>query len=76
VGTATVLALVLVFSLSLRLREREIDVIFKLGCSRATIAKLLSAELLIVVLISALLCGVILSLVSYYDQTLVRNLFI
>jgi putative ABC transport system permease protein len=76
VGTATVLALVLVFSLSLRLREREIDVIFKLGCSRATIAKLLSAELLTVVLISALLCGVILSLVSYYDQTLVRNLFI
>ena len=40
VGSATFLALVLVFSLSLRLREREIDVIFKLGCNRATITRL------------------------------------
>ena len=76
VGTATLLALVLVFSLSLRLREREIDVIFKLGCSRATIARLLSAELFIIILISAGVCAGLLALVSYYDQMLVRNLFI
>jgi putative ABC transport system permease protein len=76
VGSATVLALVLVFSLSLRLREKEIDVIFKLGCSRATIARLLSAELFIIVLISGVICGVLLGVVNYYDQSLVRSLFI
>ena len=76
VGTATLLALVLVFSLSLRLREREVDVIFKLGCSRATIAKLLSAELFIIILISAGVCAGLLAFVSHYDQMLVRSLFI
>ena len=76
VGSATLLALVLVFSLSLRLREREIDIIFKLGCSRATIAKLLGAELFIIILISAGVCAGLLSLVHYYDQSLVRSLFI
>ena len=76
VGTATLLALVLVFSLSLRLREREIDVISKLGCSRATIAKLLSAELFIIILMSEVVCGGLLGVVSYYDQVLVRSLFI
>lgn len=74
VGSATLLALVLVFSLSLRLREREIDVIFKLGCSRATIARLLSAEIAIIVLMSGSLCAFVLLLISYYDQLLVRNL--
>ena len=76
VGSATLLALVLVFSLSLRLREREIDVIFKLGCSRATIAKLLGAEIFIIILISAGVCGGLLLVISGYDQMLVRNLFI
>ncbi len=76
VGTATLLALVLVFSLSLRLREREIDVIFKLGCSRATIARLLGAEIFIIVLISGTVCTGLLALVIHYDQMLVRNLFV
>jgi putative ABC transport system permease protein len=76
VGTATLLALILVFSLSLRLREKEVSVIFKLGCSRATIAKLLSAELFIIIIISAGVCGVLLAFVSHYDQSLVRSLFI
>ena len=76
VGTATLLALVLVFSLSLRLREKEIDVIFKLGCSRATIARLLGAEIFIIVLISGTVCTGLLALVLHYDQMLVRNLFV
>jgi len=76
VGSATLLALVLVFSLSRRLREKEIDVISKLGCSRATIAKLLSAELFIIILISAGVCAGLLLLISGYDQSLVRALFI
>jgi putative ABC transport system permease protein len=76
VGTATLLALLLVFSLSLRLREREIDVIFKLGCSRAIISRLLGAEILIIILISSTVCVGLLALVVHYDQILVRNLFI
>jgi putative ABC transport system permease protein len=76
VGTATLLALVLVFSLSLRLREREIDVIFKMGCSRATIARLLGAEIFIIAVISLVVCGVLVSLILHYDQMLVRSLFI
>jgi len=76
VGTATMLALLLVFSLSLRLRQREIDIIFKLGCSRATTARLLGAEILIISLISGVLCGVILGIVANFDQNLVRSLFI
>lgn len=76
VGTATALALVLVFSLSLRLREQEIKVIFKLGCRRATIARLLGAEILLIVLVGAVLCGGFLGLVSHYEQMLVRSLFI
>jgi putative ABC transport system permease protein len=76
VGITTLLALALVFSLSLRLREREIDVIFKLGCSRATIARLLGAEILIIIVISGTVCLGLLTLVVHYDQVLVRNLFI
>ncbi len=51
---ATILAIVLVFALSLRLRQREIKTIFKLGCRRATIARLLMAEIFIIALISAI----------------------
>lgn len=76
VGTATLLALILVFSLSLRLREREIDVIFKLGCSRATTARLLGAEIFIIILISSIVCFGLMVLVTQYDQILVRNLFL
>ncbi|MGB5537847.1 MAG: ABC transporter permease, partial [Thiogranum sp.] len=76
VGLATLMALMLVFALSLRLRQREIDTIFKLGCSRLTIAQLLGAEILTIAAISAVLCLLILSVVSLYDQQLVRALFI
>jgi len=74
VGIATVLALILVFALSLRLRQGEIETIFKLGCSRATIARLLGAEVFIIMGISALICGGLLLLVNHYSQVLVRSL--
>ena len=76
VGTATVLALTLVFALSLRLRQREMQTNFKLGCSRATIARLLGAEIVIILATSALLTGLLLSIVTHYDEPLVRALFI
>jgi len=76
VGTATVLALTLVFALSLRLRQREIRTIFKLGCSRSTVARLLGAEILIILTVAALLTGLLLILVAHFDEPLVRALFI
>jgi putative ABC transport system permease protein len=76
VGFVTLLALVLVFSLSLRLREKEIETIFKLGASRATVACLLGAEILIIILFSGLVCLVIMLLVGHYDQEVVRRLLI
>jgi putative ABC transport system permease protein len=76
VGMSTVLALVLVFALSLRLRQREIQTIFKLGCSRSTTARLLGAEIAIILAASALLTGLLLAVVAHYDESLVRALFI
>jgi putative ABC transport system permease protein len=76
VGTATVLALLLVFALSLRLRQREIQTIFKLGCGRFTIARLLGAEIAIIVAASALLSALVLGVVAQFDEPLVRTLFV
>jgi putative ABC transport system permease protein len=76
VGTATVLALILVFALSLRLRQREIRTIFKLGCSRSTVARLLGAEIVIILAVAATLTGLVLALVARLDEPLVRALFI
>jgi putative ABC transport system permease protein len=76
VALATILAVILVFSLSLRLRQREIQTIFKLGCSRLTIARLVGAEISIIVLTSGLLCGVMIMVVNQVSNDLVRMLFI
>ena len=76
VALATILAIVLVFALSLRLRQRELQTIFKLGCRRATIARLLTAEIFIITLVSGLLCGAMIVLVNQYANDLVRMLFI
>jgi len=76
VALATVLAIVLVFALSLRLRQREIKTIFKLGCSRMTIVRLVTAEILLILLGSAVLCGVLMVVVNVYANDLVRMLFI
>jgi putative ABC transport system permease protein len=76
VALATILAMVLVFALSLRLRQREIQTIFKLGCRRATLARLLGAEILIIVATSAVICGALIALVDLFANGLVRMLFI
>jgi putative ABC transport system permease protein len=76
VGMATVLALILVFALSLRLRQGEFQTIFKLGCSRATIVRLLGAEIAIILAVAALLTGLFLAVVAHLDEPLVRALFI
>jgi putative ABC transport system permease protein len=76
VALATFLAMILVFALSLRLRQREIETVFKLGCRKGTIVRLLSAEIGIVFLASLLLCGALLLILANLDQRLVRVLFI
>jgi putative ABC transport system permease protein len=76
VGMATVLALVLVFALSLRLRQREIQTIFKLGCSRSTIVRLLGAEIAIILAATSLLTALFLAVVEHLDEPLVRAMFI
>jgi putative ABC transport system permease protein len=76
VALATILAIVLVFTLSLRLRQREIQTIFKLGCRRATIARLLGAEIFIIIMISGVLCRAMIFAVDQFANDLVRMLFI
>jgi putative ABC transport system permease protein len=76
VALATVLAVILVFALSLRLRQREIQTIFKIGCSRLTIVKLMAAEIMIIVLASAVLCSIMIFAVQNISHELVRMLFI
>ena len=44
VALAMSLAILLVFALSLRLRQGEIKTIFKIGCSKMTIARLLGGR--------------------------------
>ena len=76
VALATILAIVLVFALSLRLRQREIQTIFKLGCRRATVVRLISAEIFIIVLSSGILCSAMIFLVDQFANDLVRRMFI
>jgi len=73
---ATILTIVLVFALSIRLRQREIQTIFKLGCSRLTIVRLVAAEILIIVIASGVLCSAMVFLVDQFSNDLVRTLFI
>ena len=72
VGFATVLTIVLVFMLSLRLRQGEIDTIFRIGCSRLTITRLLAAEIMIIFAVSAVLCAALLWLAQTNVNNLVR----
>ncbi|MBT3369036.1 MAG: hypothetical protein HN416_17975, partial [Nitrospina sp.] len=73
---ATVMAIILVFALSIRLRQREIKTIFKLGCSRLTIVRLVAAEILTIVMASGVLCAGMVFLVNLFANDLVRMLFI
>ena len=76
VGVATGLALVLVFALSLRLRQRELETIFRLGCGRLTTVRLIGAEIVIILGVSALLCLMLLLPVQQFSNSLVRMLLI
>ena len=76
VALATVMAIILVFALSIRLRQREMETVFKLGCSRMTMARLVASEILMIVVASGLLCTGMVLLVDQFSNDLVRTLFI
>ena len=76
VALATILAIILVFALSLRLRQREIQTIFKLGCSRATIARFMAAEIFIIVIMSGVFCSALIFVANQFSNDLVRMMFI
>ena len=76
VALATLLAIVLVFALSLRLRQREIETIFRIGCRRMTIVRLIAAEMLLIILASGSICGVMIFVTDGFASELVRMLFI
>ncbi|MCG8686323.1 MAG: hypothetical protein MI892_15705 [Desulfobacterales bacterium] len=76
VAFAMILSLFLVFSLSMRLREKELVTVFKLGCSRQTIASLIMAEILIILTVSVFLCVMMALFMDGIVQDLVRLLFI
>ncbi|MCZ6604153.1 MAG: ABC transporter permease, partial [Alphaproteobacteria bacterium] len=76
VGAATLATVALVFGLSLRLRRGEIETIFKIGCSRMTMARLLAAEIFVMLAVSGFFCAVFALVLRHYSQELVRMLLI
>ncbi|QSA97724.1 ABC transporter permease [Methylococcus sp. EFPC2] len=72
VGGVTSLALGLVFALSLRLRQGEIRTNTLLGCGRLMVARLLAAELVLLLLVSGGLCLVLLEAIRRYAGDIVR----
>ncbi|MDD5035539.1 MAG: hypothetical protein PHE55_12360 [Methylococcaceae bacterium] len=76
VGSATLLVLGLVFALSLRLRQGEIHTIFLLGCSRATVVRLVGAEILLLVVAGGALSWALLVWIQCYAGDWVRHFVI
>ncbi len=72
VALTSIVLILLVLALSLRLRQRELDTLFRLGASRGTTARLIAAEVLIILLVSTVACVVLLSLTSLYAPELIR----
>ena len=76
VGFATLLVILLVFTLSLRLRQREIQTIFKLGCRKATIGRMMLAEIFVILMFCVVLSSAALGVIDSNAEELVRRLFI
>lgn len=76
VGISTSLAISLVFILSIRLRQQEIKTITYLGCNKLTVASLLTSEIVIIILTSALICVISLYVLNHFSHDLVRILFV
>ena len=71
---AALLALVLVFALSMRLRENEFETLFKLGCIRGAIARLLLAEITLVMIASIAFSASFIAIIWPYRGFITRLL--
>lgn len=74
VTLVTALALVLVFTLSMRLREAEFRILYQLGCIRSALARLVSAEIALVLGTSVALGCAVVALVWPYLESVTRLL--
>jgi putative ABC transport system permease protein len=72
VTVATLLFLALVILLSLRLRQREMQTMFRLGCSRLTMVRLLTAELAIILAFSTVITSLLVGLTLYFAAYILR----
>lgn len=76
VAVAMGLSVILVFLLSLRLRAREIETVFNLGGSRSMVVQLVTAEILLIALLTAAVCTLLLGWLGGQSSELVRYLLI
>ena len=73
-GIVTCLLLGLVINLSMRLRETEMQTMFRLGCSRTTIAMLHGSEIVILLCSASVLAGAAALLTLRFAASVLRSL--
>ena len=76
IALSTAMLLALVVMLSLRLRAREMETMFRLGCSRGTIAMLQLSELAIIFVVAAAILAIAIWLIWIGSGDLVESLLI
>jgi putative ABC transport system permease protein len=76
VGVATFCVAVLVFMLSLRLRGREIETMIKIGGSRGSVAAMLWAEVVAVLVFAASVAGGLTLLIGQFGSSAIRALLL
>lgn len=74
IAVSTVLLLGLVMALAIQLREQELNTMFRIGCSRGMIVKLVSAELTIVFVSAAVIVAASAWLISRWADDIVIGL--
>ena len=74
VAVATLAVAALVFLLSVRLRRREVETLVKIGAARATVATVLAAEVVFVLLSGAALAALLTGLTASYGSQAIRAL--
>ncbi len=73
ISVSTGLLLALVVALSVRLRQQEMQTMFKIGCSRGTIASLILAELVLVFAGAAVIVVAAAATIHYFANDLVAG---
>ena len=74
VSVAALLALGMMIWLSLKLRRREFEISHQIGGDRSAMARLVGAELALLIGASAVLCIALLMLIEMFGAELVRAL--